>query len=166
MLTPAFGCQNVLGSITPGGGASQVVAGDRFDHRFPILSSGPREDGSIVVAVGGDVTYRMPAHGIEESTGAFKIVLAADGLSGNVYGRGTYKPFSMGGDVCTDLPRAYDERLLLTLDLTGITPVTADGFKRWVHVPATVAADVDVLGGGEYRDGTAWGSFTFAVPVE
>ena len=54
---------------------------------------------------------------------------------------------------------------MLTLDLAGITPATAGGVKRWVHVPARIARGPQLIGGGNYPAGSAWGAFTIAVPA-
>ncbi|HWK30274.1 MAG TPA: HtaA domain-containing protein [Solirubrobacter sp.] len=160
-------CENAPGTITPGVGASRVVVGEAFDHRFPILESETRPDGSIVIATAGNVAYRMPLHGIEESIGWFRIVIDPGGQTGTVYASGTSKPLDTNPDVCTAPVLPYGEQAVLTLNLAGITPVIADGYKRWVHVPAKIASGVKVIGGGGpfYGPGTAWGSFTFAVPV-
>ena len=106
----------------------------------------------------------MPVHGIDESLGALRIELAADGLSGTVYADGHAKPREMGNDVCTTPANPYADQPVLTLDLTGITPVTAGGVKRWIHVPAKIAAGHELIGGGTYPAGSNWGSFTIAVP--
>jgi hypothetical protein len=162
---PPVPCAGSTGTITPGGGASEVVAGDRNDHRFPILSSAISEDGSATIVTSGDVSYRMPVHGIDEAIGTFKIVIDAGGKTGTVFAGGRYKPFDTGGDSCTSAPLTYAEYPVLNLDLSAITPVSADGVKRWVHVPATIAAEAgERIGGGNYGAGRPWGSFTIAVP--
>jgi hypothetical protein len=59
----------------------------------------------------------------------------------------------------------YAEERVLDLDLTGIAPVVDGGVTRWVHVPATIAATTNKVGGGQYPAGARWGSFTIAVPA-
>ncbi|MDA0163181.1 HtaA domain-containing protein [Solirubrobacter ginsenosidimutans] len=164
---PAVPCAGTPGgTVVAGGGAARVVAGTAYDHRFPIASSEVRADGSATITVNGNVTYTMAVHGIDESIGAFRIEIVAGGQSGTVYADGRYKPFEMGGDVCTTAPQNYAGVAVLTLDLTGIAPVTADGVRRWVHVPAKIAATAgERIGGGAYTAGSAWGSFTIAVPA-
>ncbi len=161
---PPAPCPWVQGTVVAGGGAAQVVAGDTFDHRFPVLSSTLRPDGSATIVVGGNVTYTMPVHGIDESIGALRIELAADGLTGTVYADGHAKPRDMGSNVCTTPANPYTGKAVLTLDLTGVTPVSAGGVKRWVHVPAKIAPGHELIGGGTYAAGSDWGSFTIAVP--
>ena len=138
--------------------------GDTFDHRFPVLSSTLRPDGSATIVVGGNVTYTMPVHGIDESIGALRIELAADGLTGTVYANGHAKPRDMGSNVCTTPAKPYTGKAVLTLDLTGVTPVSVGGVKRWVHAPAKIAPGHELIGGGTYAAGSDWGSFTIAVP--
>ena len=53
---------------------------------------------------------------------------------------------------------------MLTLDLSGITPVSAGGVKRWIRVPAKIAPGHELIGGGSYPAGSNWGAFTIAVP--
>ena len=154
---PPAPCPRAPGTVVAGGGAAQVVAGDTFDHRFPVLSSTLRPDGSATIVVGGNVTYTMPAHGIDESIGALRIELAAGGLTGTVYADGRAKPRDMGSDVCTTPANPYTGKAVLTLDLTGITPVSAGGVKRWVHVPAKIAPGHELIGGGIVRRGQRLG---------
>ena len=85
------------------------------------------------------------------------------GQSGTVYATGGAKEFVMGGEVCTTPVTPYADQPVLELDLTGITPVTANGVKRWIHVPATIAPGHKLVGGGFYPAGSSWGSFTIAV---
>ncbi len=103
----------------------------------------------------------MPAHGIEESIGDFRIEI--DGLSGQVFADGTSNPRE--STVCPGAAQPYSDQHVLDLDFTGITPTTTDGVTRWVHVPARIAAGATVVGGGVYGDGAAWGEFTIAVPA-
>jgi hypothetical protein len=162
---PEVPCTGPFGTVVPGGGASEVVAGDRDDHRFPILSSTVRADGSATIVTSGDVSYRMFRHGIDEAIGTLRIEILAGGTSGTVYASGRYKPFSMGTDTCTAAPLPYADQAVLTLDLSAVTPTTSGGVKRWVHVPATIAAGAgDRIGGGNYGTGRPWGSFTIAIP--
>ena len=162
---PPSPCQGPLGSVTAGGGAARVVASEAYDHRFPIVSGESRDDGSATIVLGGNVTYSLPVHGIEESIGALRIVIAPGGATGIVYADGRAKPFDTSGDACTTPATPYTAEPVLDLDLAGITPVTAGGVKRWIHVPATIAAGTTKIGGGNYRAGSAWGSFTIAVPA-
>lgn len=161
---PQFPCQGPVGSIVAGFGASQVVAGDPLDHRFPVLSSTVRPDGSATIVVGGHVTYTMPVHGIDEQLGSLRIEIAAGGLTGTVFADGHAKPFDMSGGSCSAPPTPYANQPVLSLDLAGIAPVTADNVIRWVKVPATVIDTADRIGGGEYS-GRPWGTFTIALPV-
>jgi hypothetical protein len=161
---PPFPCIGPVGTITAGFGASQVVAGDPLDHRFPVLSSAIRDDGSATIVVGGHVTYTMPVHGIDEQIGSLRIEIAAGGATGTVYADGHAKPFDTGPGSCTAAPTPYGNVAVLSLNLAGIAPVTTGGVKRWVNVPATVIDTGDRIGGGEYP-ASAWGTFTIAVPV-
>ncbi|HEY6890087.1 MAG TPA: HtaA domain-containing protein [Solirubrobacter sp.] len=164
---PAVPCAGTPGgTVVAGGGAARVVAGTAYDHRFPVVSGEIRPDGSATITVSGTVTYTMAVHGIDESIGAFRIEIAPGGQSGTVYADGRYKPFEMGGDVCTTAPQDYADVAVLSLDLSGIAPVTTDGVTRWVHVPAKIAPTAgERIGGGAYAAGSAWGSFTIAVPA-
>jgi hypothetical protein len=164
---PAVPCAGTPGgTVVAGGGAARVVASTAYDQRFPMVSSDVRPDGSATITVSGNVTYTMAVHGIDESIGAFRIEIAPGGQSGTVYADGRYKPFEMGGDVCTTAPQNYAGVAVLSLDLTGIAPVTAGGVRRWVHVPAKIAATAgERIGGGAYTAGSAWGSFTIALPA-
>jgi hypothetical protein len=164
---PAVPCAGTPGgTVVAGGGTARVVASTAYDHRFPVVSSKVRPDGSATIVVAGSVTYTMAVHGIDESIGAFRIEIAPGGQSGTVYADGRYKPFEMGGDVCTTAPQNYAGVAVLSLDLSGITPVTADGVTRWVHVPARIAPTAgERIGGGAYTAGSVWGSFTIALPA-
>jgi hypothetical protein len=161
---PQFPCTGPVGTIVPGFGASEVVAGDTLDHRFPVLSSEVRTNGSATIVLGGYVTYTMPVHGIDERIGSLRIEIAAGGLTGTVYADGHAKAFDMSTGTCTAAPTTYAGQPVLSLDLTSTPPVTSDGVTRWVSVPATVIDTSDRIGGGEYS-GSAWGTFTIAIPV-
>ena len=154
-------CAGPLGSITESGGATRIV--DATDHRFPVTASAFGGDGSATITTQGTITYLMPIHGIEESIGGLKLVLDPGGQSGTVYATGGAKEFVMGDEVCTTPVTPYTDQPVLKLDLTGITPVTAGGVKRWIHVPATIATGHKLVGGGFYPAGSSWGSFTIAV---
>jgi hypothetical protein len=158
---PEFPCPGSPGTITASGGAGRLV--DATDHRFPIASVVTNPDGSTTIAAQGTVTYSMPVHGIQESIGPFRIVL--DGATGRVDADGGSTTRVMTPDACTTPPTPYTNQTVLTLDLSGITPVTAGGVKRWIHVPAKIAGGHQLLGGGTYAAGAPWGSFTIAVPA-
>ncbi|MDA0179110.1 HtaA domain-containing protein [Solirubrobacter phytolaccae] len=164
MPFPQFPCPGSAGSIVPGFGASQVVAGDKYDHRFPVLSSEVGTDGSATVVLGGNVTYTLPVHGINEQIGSLRVVINPGGLTGTVYADGYAKPFDTSPATCTAAPTPYTGQPVLSLNLTGITPVTTSGVTRWISVPATVIDTGDRIGGGSY-DGSAWGTFTIALPT-
>lgn len=161
---PQFPCTGPRGTVVAGFGASQVVAGDPLDHRFPVLSSEVRPDGSATIAVGGHVTYTMPVHGINERIGSLRIEIAAGGQTGTVYADGHAKPFDMSAGSCSAAPIPYANTAVLSLNLAGITPVTTGDVVRWINVPATVIDTGDRIGGGQY-EGSAWGTFTIALPV-
>ena len=163
---PPFPCPGRPGTITASGGATRVVGELAVRPPLPdrlratsAPTARPRSPSS------GDVTYTMPVHGIDESIGAFRIEIAAGGQTGTVFADGRAKPRDMGGDVCTTAPtqptRASPSS---TLDFTGITPVDGGGVKRWVHVPAKIAAGTRPARRRRLRGRAAqWGSFTIAV---
>jgi len=150
-----------VGTVGESGGA-QRIAGSAYDHRLPIAGSERHLDGSITIRTGGTVSYTMPMHGIDEAIGSLRIELAADGRSGQVYAVGR-------SQLRTSLPctaaTAYAEEHVLDLDLSAVTPVTEGLVTRYVHVPATIAASTDKVGGDNYGAGAKWGSFTLAVPT-
>lgn len=166
LTLPGGPCPGAPGSVTAGFGASEVVAGDPFDHRFPVLSSTVRGDGSATIVVGGWVTYAKPLHGIDERIGSFRIEIDAGGLTGTVYADGHFKELDIGGAVCATPTQDYAGLPVLTLDLSATPPVTAGGVTRWTHVPAAIASAAGPrIGGGGYAAGRPWGSFTIAVPA-
>jgi Htaa len=157
------GCGSAPGTVVAAGGGERIVTA--YDHRFPIALSAVRPDGSATIVVNGSVTYTMPAHGIDEQIGALRIEIAPGGQTGTVYASGHAKPRDMGAGVCATAPAEYADQPVLTLDLTGIAPVSGGGVTRWVHVPAKIsAAGNDRIGGGVYGAGAAWGAFTIAIP--
>jgi len=163
---PPVPCLGAQGSVVTAGGAARIDPGAPWDHRFTIASSDLRLDGSATIRATGSVTYRMPVHGIEETIGAFRLEIAPGGQTGVVYADGAAKLRDMGPGGCTVAPTPYAAQPVLTLDLSGIVPVTANGVRRWTHVPAKVAPGYETLvAGGTYAAGAAWGSFTVAVPV-
>lgn len=158
------GCATTPGSVTASGGAARIDAASDLDHRFTVASAVVRDDGSATIVADGTVTYAMPAHGIEESTGAFRIEIAPGGLTATVYADGTAKTRDQTGGGCAVAPTPYTDRAVLTLDLSHSAPVVAGGVRRWVGAPATIPTDHLLFGGGSYRSGTAWGAFTIAIP--
>lgn len=162
---PPFPCPGGAGSITPAG-VTRIAADSPYDHRFAIGSTTVRPDGSATITTSGSITYRMPVHGIEESIGAFRIEIAAGGLTGTVYADGTAKARDMSGAGCATPPTAYTAQPVFTLDFAGRPSVTADGVRRWVQVPATLTATgKPLVGGGTYPVGTVYSSFTIAIPT-
>jgi Htaa len=157
-------CTDGPGTIVAGGGAARIAPDVAYDHRFTVVSSQPRPDGSATIQLQGTITYTMPAHGIDETIGALRIEIAAGGQTGTVYADGRAKPRDMGANVCTTPAQDYTDEAVLTLDLTGITPTPAGGVTRWVHIPAKIAAGTTRIGGGVYGAGSAWGAFTIPVP--
>jgi hypothetical protein len=157
-------CTQGPGTIVAGGGAARIAPNVAYDHRFTVVSSQSRPDGSATIQLQGTITYTMPTHGIDESIGALWIEIAAGGQTGTVYADGRAKPRDMGANVCTTPAQDYANEAVLTLDLTGITPAAAGGVTRWVHVPAKIAAGTTRIGGGVYDPGSAWGAFTIPVP--
>lgn len=159
---PVAGCGSDPGSVTTDGGAARIRADDPYDHRFPIASATHNPDGSTTIRATGGVAYAMPAHGIEEAIGSFRIELAADGVHGAVYADGRAKRTDMSAGACTTSATPYADEHVFDLDLSGIAPQTTDGVTRWVHVPATLAGS-DKVGGGSYAPGRPWGELTIAV---
>jgi len=149
------------GSVTASGGAQRIDPDAAYDHRFGVLEADFRPDGSATINLQGSVTYTMPAHGIDETIGALRLEFDADGIHGQVYADGRSNPRT--GTVCPGPAGPYGSEHVLDLDLTGITPQTSGGVTRWVHVPATIAPDTTLVGGGQYPAGSRWGSFTIAL---
>jgi hypothetical protein len=150
------------GSVTASGGAQRVVPAAAYDHRFP-ADAERHPDGSATIRLQGTVAYRLPAHGIEESIGAFVIEVAADGRSGQVFADG--RSNDGGGMTCDSTPAAYADEHVLDLDFSGVAPVTSGGVTRWIHVPATTVAGEKWIGGSPRYAGRPWGSFTIALPA-
>jgi hypothetical protein len=148
------------GTVTASGGASRVDPAAAYDHRFRVASADRRLDGSATIRLEGAVTYTMPAHGIDESIGAFRIEIAAGGASGQVFADG--RSNATGGMSCGTAATPYAGEHVLDLNLVGITPKTTGGVTRWVHVPATTVAGTKWVGGTSYA-GRPWGSFTIAL---
>jgi hypothetical protein len=155
-------CAQGSGSVTASGGAQRVDRAAAYDHRFPAQAQ-RHPDGSMTIRLAGAVTYRLPAHGIDEAIGAMEIQVAADGRTGKVFADGHSN--GGGGMSCGSAPAAYADEHVLTLDFTGIAPVTSGGVTRWIHVPATTVAGPKWVGGSARYAGRSWGSFTIAVPA-
>ena len=145
------------GTIVASGGAARVVASTAYDHRFPVVDGSRSPDGSATIQLQGTVTYTMPPTASTRRS-ATCVKIAAGGQTGTVFADGPLEAAQHGRRRLHHPAQTYANEPVLTLDLAGITPVTADGVKRWVHVPARIAAGTTRIGGGVYAAGQRRGA--------